>query len=204
VGCDVIFARALIARMRRSLADARAVERLIRANPHARIGRGVKILGNAEHISMGGDCEIDDGAILDFRFGGAIALGARVTVRSGAILAPYGGTIAIGDDSGVNHYTILYGHGGLKIGKFVRFAAHCLVVPANHGFDDLSQPITRQPLSMQGIAIGDDVWVGGHCTILDGVSIGDGAVIAAGSVVTKPVAPLSVVAGTPARRLKSR
>ena len=52
------------------------------------------------------------------------------------------------------------------------------------------------------IVIGNDVWIGGHSTILPGVTIGDGAVIAAGSVVTKDVAPRTVVSGVPARLIK--
>lgn len=53
------------------------------------------------------------------------------------------------------------------------------------------------------VTIGNDVWIGGHSTILPGVTIGDGAVIAAGSVVTKDVAPRTLVDGNPARLLKS-
>ena len=53
-----------------------------------------------------------------------------------------------------------------------------------------------------GITIGNDVWIGGHATILPGITIGDGAVIAAGSVVTKDVAPNSLVAGNPAKFMK--
>lgn len=196
--------RSLISMLGQSTANVTAVGRLRRRNPGAQIGRGVKILGRADEISIGRDCQIDDGAILDFRFGGSIVLGNRVTVRSGAILSPHGGSIRLDDDSGVNHYTILYGHGGLSIGKFVRFAAHCLVIPANHGFDDLTKPISIQALTMQGITIGDDVWVGGHCTILDGVTIGNGAVVAAGSVVSKNVDPQSIIAGVPARKLRVR
>ena len=52
------------------------------------------------------------------------------------------------------------------------------------------------------ITIGNDVWIGGHSTILPGVTIGDGAVIAAGSVVTKDVSPRSLVAGNPAKVMK--
>ena len=55
----------------------------------------------------------------------------------------------------------------------------------------------------QSVTIGNDVWIGGHSTILPGVTIGDGAVVAAGSVVTKDVPPRSLVAGNPAEFKKS-
>ena len=131
-------------------------------------------------------------------------LGQNVTIRSGAILTPFGGWIRIGDEFGVNHYTVLYGHGGLTIGNFVRLAAHCLIIPANHGFAETGLPISQQPLTKKGISIGDDVWIGAHCAILDGVTIGSGSVIAAGSIVTKTIEPRTVVAGAPAMPLRKR
>lgn len=52
------------------------------------------------------------------------------------------------------------------------------------------------------ITIGDDVWIGGHSTILPGVTIGNGAIVAAGAVVTKDVEPNTVVGGVPAKVIK--
>ncbi len=52
------------------------------------------------------------------------------------------------------------------------------------------------------ITIGDDVWIGGGCTILAGVTIGDNSIVAAGSVVTKDVPSNTIVAGNPAKRIK--
>lgn len=173
-------------------------------NPGALIGSDVRILGIADHLSIGSGSIIEDGALLDFRFGGSIILGKNVTVRSGAILAPFGGFIRIGKESGVNHYTVLYGHGGLTIGEYVRFAAHCLVIPANHSAARRDVPIYSQPLTKKGIVIADDVWVGAHSVILDGVSIGGGSVIAAGSVVTKTIEPLTIAAGVPAKPIRTR
>lgn len=76
----------------------------------------------------------------------------------------------------------------------------------NHGATDLESlkvsPIRRPIMSKGPIHIGDDVWIGDHAIILGGVSIGDGAVIAANSVVTKDVPAYSIVAGNPAKVIK--
>ena len=62
----------------------------------------------------------------------------------------------------------------------------------------------RESICKGPIVIGDDAWIGYDCTILSGVTIGQGAVVAAGSVVTKDVPPYAVVGGTPARVIKYR
>ena len=73
-----------------------------------------------------------------------------------------------------------------------------------HVFDDLEQPISKQGLTKKGIKIHNDVWIAANCVILDGVEIGEGSIIAAGSVVAKNVPPYSVVAGIPAKVIKNR
>lgn len=173
-------------------------------NPGADIGFGVRVLGSAVRIKVGRGTCIDDGVVLDFRAAGELILGEHCSVRAGAILSPQGGVIKLGDGSGVNHYTILYGHGGLEVGSDVRFAAHGVVIPANHGISRCDLPITKQSLVKKGIKIGNDVWVGAGCTILDGVDISDGVVVGAGSVVTSDVESYVVVAGVPARVLRKR
>jgi acetyltransferase-like isoleucine patch superfamily enzyme len=120
------------------------------------------------------------------------------------MLITYGGDIDIGVNCSVNPYCVLYGLGGLKIGDNVRIAAHTVIVPANHTFDDPSIPICRQPETKKGIIIEDDVWIGAGCRILDGVRIGRGSVIGAGSVVTKSIPEMSVAVGVPARVIRRR
>ena len=63
-------------------------------------------------------------------------------------------------------------------------------------------PAHRGDLIPAPIRIGNDVWIGANATVLPGVTIGDGAVVAAGAVVTRDVEPLTVVGGVPARPLK--
>lgn len=62
----------------------------------------------------------------------------------------------------------------------------------------------EQALSRKGIVVGRDVWIGAGCRILDGVAIGDGAVIAAGSVVTRDVPKETIAAGVPAEVIRRR
>lgn len=136
--------------------------------------------------------------------GGTIEIGENTTIDRGAILRTYGGSIRIGANCSVNPYCVLYGHGGLSIGEGVRIATHSVFIPSNHNFQDTTKYIYTQGETMLGIDIGDDVWIGSGVRILDGVSVGKGVVIAAGSVVNKNLDPLSVYAGVPAKKVKTR
>lgn len=116
----------------------------------------------------------------------------------------YGGDISIGDNCSINPFSIVYGHGGVRIGNGVRIAAHTVVIPANHTPGSDEQPVHRAPVVSLGIIIGDQVWIGAGARILDGVHIGRNAVVGAGSVVTRPVPANATVAGVPARVIRQR
>jgi acetyltransferase-like isoleucine patch superfamily enzyme len=133
-----------------------------------------------------------------------VVVGDRCRIGRGAILATHGGWIEIGDNTTVQPYAVLYGHGGLRIGSYVRIAAHVVVIPANHVVDGVARPIALQGETREGIVIEDDVWIGANSTVLDGCRIGRGAVVAAGSVVTRDVPELAIVAGAPARVIRYR
>jgi acetyltransferase-like isoleucine patch superfamily enzyme len=171
---------------------------------NVKISKDAVIEGKKGTINIGIGTEIEAGTILSSKYGGSITIGKNCFIRRGAMLLTYGGNIVLGDYCGVNIYSVLYGHGGLLVGDYVQFAAHCVVIPANHGFDSLDMPIWKQPLSKKGISIENDVWVGANVSILDGVQIGQGAVIGAGSVVTKNISPYSVNIGNPAKTIKFR
>lgn len=74
----------------------------------------------------------------------------------------------------------------------------------NHNFSDTHIPMKDQGVTVSFVVIEDDCWIASNSTILAGVTIGKGSVVAAGSVVTKNVPPYSVVAGSPATVIKSR
>lgn len=120
------------------------------------------------------------------------------------MILTYGGHIRIGDNCSINPFTIVYGHGGVRIGNGVRIAAHTVIIPANHNTATDDQPLHLSGTSAKGIHIDDNVWVGAGSRILDGVQIGRNAIVAAGSVVTKTVPENATVAGIPARVIKQR
>jgi len=136
--------------------------------------------------------------------GGAIRIRRGCRICIGAILAPYGGSIEIGENVYIGPYCVLYGHGGLRIGSNTLIAAHTVIIPASHVFQDPSCSIASQPVTGQGITIEDDCWLGAGVKVLDGVLVGRGTVIGAGAVVTRSVPPGSIAVGVPARTIGSR
>lgn len=182
----------------------RAVEELRARNPGADIAADVVLPGGVQNVSLGKGTQIEAGAVLDMRLGGSIDLGHGAQIRRGAVLAPWGGFIRMGNECSVNPYSIVYGHGGFTAGDFVRIAAHCVAIPANHGIEAADVPICKQPVTQKGIQLGSDIWIGAGATLLDGIHIGNGAVVAAGAVVTHDVAAGSIVGGVPARELRRR
>jgi len=144
------------------------------------------------------------GAVLNREYGGTIAIGPGTIVHRGAMLLPYGGFIRLGKRCRINPYSVIYGHGGLTIGDYVRIAAHCVIVPANHGVALDGGLIADQPLTKRGVRIGNDVWLGAGVRVLDGAVIGEGCVVAAGAVVRGELEPYGIYAGVPARLVRMR
>src|SRR5690606_25385501 len=94
--------------------------------------------------------------------------------------------------------------GRVLIGDGVRIGAYTSVLGFEHSFDDPDLPVFRQPLTSEGVRVGDDVWIGTHVVVLDGVRIGSHAVVGAGAVVTRDVPDWAVTVGNPARVVGDR
>ena len=110
------------------------------------------------------------------------------------------GDVLIGDHTRIGiHCTII---GPVTIGSHVNLAQGITVTALNHNFDDATKRIDEQGVSTRPVVIGDDVWIGANAVILPGVTIGHHAVVAAGAVVTKDVAPQTIVGGVPAKEIK--
>lgn len=113
--------------------------------------------------------------------------------------------LRIGRFVSLNHNCFVSADGGLEIGDYVAVGHGTSILTTEHSYDDPATPIRFQPAQYLPVRIGSNVWIGANVTILAGVTIPDGTVVAAGSVVTRSVEqPDSIVAGVPARFIKSR
>lgn len=171
-------------------------------------GVGVKVdfkirVEGGKNISLYDYAWIEHNTVLNAA-NGRIEIGENSHVLPYAMLLCNGGDIIIGKNSTLHPFSILYGHGGVRIGNNVRIAANNVFIPANHIFSSIDVPIKDQGISKKGIIIEDDVWIGTGCKILDGTTIGTGAIIAAGAVVNKDVPAYSIFGGVPAKYIKSR
>ncbi len=130
-------------------------------------------------------------------------LGKRIVFYPNVWIAP-GKNLVIDDDVDVALGVVITTAGGVRIGARTLIGYHTQILSTNHNIPGDKGRIFGAGHSKQQVTIGEDVWIGSCCTILPGTSIGDGAVIAAGSVVTKDVAPYSIMAGVPAKLVRER
>jgi acetyltransferase-like isoleucine patch superfamily enzyme len=125
-------------------------------------------------------------------------------IDSSAIL--YGGfeirsprKLKIGVNTAIGHRATLDARGGLTIGKNVNLSSEVMIWTAQHDYRDPEFGTMFKPAE-----INDYAWLGPRCIILPGVTVGEGAVVAAGAVVTKDVEPYTVVGGVPAQKIADR
>ncbi|GAB4083896.1 hypothetical protein GCM10028784_05260 [Myceligenerans cantabricum] len=145
---------------------------------------------------VGRDCFVSAKAAIQNE---SLRLGEDSYVAAGAYLS---GDVTVGDHCSINPYAVV--RGDIRIGDWVRIGAHTSIIAFNHVIDDPDVPFAQQGLTARGVTIGDDVWVGSHVVVLDGVDVGSRSVLAAGAVVTKDVPAGAIVGGNPARVLKWR
>lgn len=107
--------------------------------------------------------------------------------------------LAIGVNTRINRDCCLDARGPLDIGDNVSISPEVAILTAQHRLDAPGFPVESRP-----VVIGDHVWIGFRATILPGTTIGHGAVVAAGAVARGDIAPMTVVAGVPARQVGTR
>lgn len=139
------------------------------------IKQGVKF-SNSNNIVIGSECIIGNNTILFSEINE--------------------GTLLIGNNVQVNSNVHLDYSGGLRIGCNTLISEGVMVFTHSHGYNPRSKPIPK-PTS-----IGEGVWIGAKAILMDGLNVGDGAIIASGSVVTKDVSAHSIVGGNPAKLIK--
>lgn len=178
-----------------------------------RVGRGVVFgqgvtLRHPHKIRIGENTVIDDYAVLDAKgeANDGIWIGANAYIGRNSILSCKEGSIRLDDYCNVSANCMILSETEVSLGKYCFLAGNCyLVAGGNHSFDQVSVPIMFQPsYSKGGIKIGEDVWLGAGAIVLDGVEIGRGSIVGAGSVLTKTLPENSIAVGSPARRIRAR
>ena len=136
--------------------------------------------------------------ILGWRIGpkAAILMGQHVQMAG---IRTSGQKVSIGKGTVINQGCLLYTTGGIIIGENVSISSGVWLVTGTHDINDPQFIDLYKP-----IIIGDYVWIGTRATLLGGITIGNGAVIMAGAVVTHDVNPYEVVGGVPARVIRHR
>lgn len=153
--------------------------------------------GNRSHIILGNDCRMY--GVIYCSTNGMIEIGNYTSIMEGVIFR-CAEHIKIGSFCGIAEGTVISDNNNHPTDIEGRIKHRIRVSPTGRGYGLNSYG--WELAESAAIVIGDGVWIGGNCTILKGVTIGDGAIVASASVVTKDVEPFSIVAGNPAKKVK--
>lgn len=163
------------------------------------VGKCVTI-SHGKHIACGKNVKFEDYSEIHGLCTDGLVFGDYVTISRGVMIRPssyYGGDcgkgLVMGEHSSIGPYGFVGCSGKVTIGKNVMFGMKCNILAENHNFSDTERTIKSQGVNQKGITVEDDCWIGCNVTILDGVTIGRGAVIGAGTLVTKNIPPGSIV-----------
>jgi acetyltransferase-like isoleucine patch superfamily enzyme len=169
-------------------------------------GRGVVfgqhvVLRHPHKIHIGDHVVVDDNCLLDAKGedNRGITIGNGVFIGRNSILSCKNGDIVLEDGANVGFNCEIFSASRVSVGAGTLLAAYCYVIGGDHDFSDPSQTVLEQGRKSAGVAVGRGVWLGAGCKILDGVEIGDRAIVGAGAVVRETVPPLAIAAGIPAR-----
>lgn len=156
-----------------------------------------------EKIALGRGCKIHADASVDASRSPGVTFGDKVTLNRYAYVQGGSGGVRLGDRVEINNHCIVNGTGGVDIGADTLVGPGVRIISYQHRYAR-GATIRSQPVDAKPIRIGRDVWLGANAVILAGVTIGDGAVVAAGAVVREDVPAYAVVAGVPATIKKYR
>lgn len=174
------------------------------------IGKNVAIR-NPQYISVGNNfvaedfCEIQGLSVEGIIFGDGVTVGGFAMIRpSGYYGREIGVGLRVGHHSNIGPYCFIGCSGRITIGSNVMISPRVSIYAENHNFTRLDMPMKEQGVTRGETTIEDDCWLASNSVILSGVRVGRGSVVAAGSVVTTDIPPYSIVAGVPAKIIKSR
>ena len=133
----------------------------------------------------------------------ALECGDNISIHPGVyLLKP--DKIIIGDNVSIHPMCYIDSTGEVIIGSDVSIAHGATIMSTTHGYKDPCEPIKDQKIEKRRTIIADNVWIGAKATVLAGINILEGSIVAAGAVVTSNVEKNKIVGGVPARIIKDR
>lgn len=174
------------------------------------VGKGVK-LTHCNHISCGQYVKFEDYSEIHGLCSNGLIFGDFVTIGRETMIRPssyygvdLGKGLSIGNHSSIGPFGYVGCSGMITIGENVMIGPKCSLFAENHIFDDKNATIKSQGVAQKGIVIEDDCWIGSNVIILDGVTVGKGSVIGAGTILTKDVPPYSIVMDKRDKNIRNR
>jgi acetyltransferase-like isoleucine patch superfamily enzyme len=184
--------------------------------PFLKKSKGILFVGkrccikNKHKIEIGRTVQIGDNVEINALSKYGIKIGNNVTILDNTIIEctgvirNLGDGLILGNNVGISQNCFIQVRGKVEIENNVILGPYVSIFSENHNFENPDLPVNMQGETRKGVKIEDGVWLGAHSTILDGVTVGNNSIVAAGSVVTKDVAPYTVVGGIPAKLIKRR
>lgn len=168
--------------------------------------RCVSKIHSGANLNIADHCYIDALSINGIHMGNNVSAGRYTTIECTGSLKSIGTGFSVGNNVGLGTHGFYGCAGGIEIGDDTIIGNYVSFHSENHNFQKCDIPIRLQGVSRSGIKIGRGCWIGAKVTILDGVNIPDGCIIAAGAVVTRDkfFEPYSIIAGVPAKMIKKR
>ena len=176
---------------------------------HIFIGKKVKIKCKKK-IKCGSGITIGDYSYIDalsndgIELGSNISFGRNTIIECTGVIRELGEKLVINDGVGIAANAFIAVRGNIIIGKDTIIGPYFKLHSENHKFLDFNTPIRLQGSIRIGVVIGEDCWIGSNVTILDGVRLGKGCIVAAGAVVNKSFDDYSIIGGVPAQIIKNR
>lgn len=174
------------------------------------VGRGLRatalpnVQGDGHHIHIGDDVFLQGKVELWTRGSGRISIGNEVKLDRGVrLVSPDMGHISVADRARIGVGTIVNCGTSIEIGEAVLISGYCYIQGSEHGLVG-QEGVSSSAFRKAAVRIHDGSWLGAHSSVLLGVEVGRGAVIGAHSLVRKDVPEFHIVAGVPAKSIRSR
>lgn len=166
--------------------------------------RSIVRAGSGVSITIGDYFLLEQGSRLfiqkDWRIGNHVQIATNCAIFSRE--SPAAGVLKIGSNTHIGDNTIIDVADNVSIGEAVAIGPNCVIYSHDHQYESDAEAAWKGPLITHPVVIERGAWIGSGVTILPGVTIGQRAVVAAGSVVTKNIEANSLYAGIPAKKIK--